>query len=448
MTGPEALLSPGDTPERQREKLLIIADALMRRVEAATDAGGAAYAEFQRAALLEDQVRSRTHDLNRALEALNRSHAQLTEATREAQTARRNLADAIGAVDEGFALFGPDEKLVMCNAQFCAHFPDVQPHLQPGLDFWDYVDLISISRYLALPEDETPEVWATRRRQRHGDGQTVFNVGLVRDLWLQVSERRMANGGTVIVQTDVSDAVRRERSAAHAEAMEEAGRTHTARARFVAAASHDLLQPLAAARLFIGLVEGGAIGAEAGAALAKAQNALDQVDGILTQLLDISRLETGRFAVSPGPVALARVLRPLADEFGALARARGLEFRLVPSGAVAVTDGHWLRRILQNLIGNALRYTRQGRVLVGVRHRGGALAIEVHDTGPGIAEADRAAIFREFHRLEAKASAAEGMGLGLAIVERACAALDHGLELRSEPGKGSCFAVTLRRAGR
>ena len=442
------LLDPRDTLERQRDKLLVISDALMRRVEAATDDGGAAYAQFQRAALLEDQVRARTRDLDQTLDALNRSNSQLAEATAAAEAARRNLADAIGAVDEGFALFGPDERLVMCNAQFCAYFPDVQPHLVPGLSFWDYIDLVSLSRHLALPEGEPPEVWAARRCARHGDLQAVFNVGLVRDRWLQISERRMENGGTVILQTDVSDALQRERRAAHDAAMEEARRIHAARARFVAAASHDLLQPLAAAKLFIGLVESGAAADEAGPVLLKAQNALGQVEGILAQLLDISRLETGRFAVQSGPVPLQRVLAPLAEEFAVIAADRGLGFTLVASHAVVVSDASWLRRILQNLIGNALRYTRKGRVLVGVRHLPQALRIEVHDTGPGIVEADRALIFQEFQRLEAPASAAEGMGLGLAIVERACTALGHGLELRSVPGQGSCFAVTVRRPER
>lgn len=445
-SGAVDLLDPRDTLERQRDKLLVITDALMRRVEAATDDGGAAYAQFQRAALLEDQVRVRTRDLDRTLDALNRSNSQLAEAKAAAEAARRNLADAIAAVDEGFALFGPDERLVMCNAQFCAYFPDVQPHLKPGLSFWDYIDLVSLSRHLALPEGETPEVWAARRCARHGDLQAVFNVGIIRDRWLQISERRMENGGTVILQTDVSDALARERRAAHDAATEEARLIHAARARFVAAASHDLLQPLAAAKLFIGLVESGAAADEAGPVLIKAQNALGQVESILAQLLDISRLQTGRFAVQAGPVPLQRVLAPLAEEFAVIAADRGLEFTLVPSQAVAISDGSWLRRILQNLIGNALRYTRQGRVLVGVRHLPQALRIEVHDTGPGIAEADRELIFREFHRLDARASASEGMGLGLAIVERACVALGHGLTLRSEPGQGSCFAVTLKRA--
>ena len=437
----EALLNPADDLERQRDKLLVIAGALMRRVEAATDDGGAAYAQFQRAALLEDEVRLRTRDLHLALEALNDSNARLAITTRAAEAARAALSDAIGAVEEGFALFGPDETLILCNPRFCAALADVQPHLRPGLRFADYIDRVSRSACLALPEGQTAEGWAAARSARHGAIQTVFNVGLVRDRWLQVSERRMANGATVILQTDVTEAIRAERLAAHNEAMAEAGRIHSARVRFVAAASHDLLQPLAAARLFIGAASDG--GPEAPEALLKAQNALGQVEGILSQLLDMSRLETGRISVVPGPVRLEQVLAPLREEFGVMAAAKGLRFTLRPCAATVMSDAQWLRRILQNLIGNALRYTRQGRVLVGARALPGALRLEVHDTGPGIAEADRAAIFAEFHRLEAPASAAEGMGLGLAIVERAAAALGHGIGLRSSLGRGSCFSVTL-----
>ena len=441
------LLNPADSLERQTEKLLIIAGALMRRVEAATDYGGAAYAQFQRAALLEDDIHTRTRELQAALQALNYSNARLEQATRAAEAARRALSDAIGAVDEGFALFGPDEALILCNPRFCAAFADVHPDLRPGLSFSDYIDKISRSAYLALPKGESPQDWAAARRARHGAGQgggagqAVFNVGLVRDRWIQVSERHMANGATVILQTDVTEAIRAERQSAHAEAMAEAGRIHAARARFVAAASHDLLQPLAAARLFIGAAADG--GPDTPEALVKAQNALGQVEAILAQLLDISRLETGRIAVRPAPVALERVLAPLREEFGALAAAKGLRFTLRPCAATVITDAQWLRRILQNLIGNALRYTRQGRVLVGARALPGALRLEVHDTGPGIAEADRAAIFEEFHRLDAPASAAEGMGLGLAIVERAAGALGHAIGLRSALGRGSCFSVTL-----
>lgn len=588
-----SLLDPADPPERQREKLLAIAEVLMRRVEQVTDDSGAAYAQFQRAAMLEDQVRSRTRDLERALDLLNQSNARLAEANRETEAARQNLADAIETVQEGFALFGPDDVLVMCNSRFGMHMLDLRDHLRPGLLFNEYVERVSRSRYLALPDGESPVDWAIKRRRRHQDRHVIFNVRLIWDRWLQVSEHRTANGGTVIIQTDVTDIIRLEREArgrmlddqariiratldhisqgvaifdaerrlvgwnqrlgdllsipvqrfrlgvgfatlmdrlerevtfgegmtaqrfagwamggpgrgslnfelqhgtlilqAHAQEMPDCGfvvsftdisaeraaraalaavnetlearvmertleladaladaeRANASRARFVAAASHDLLQPLSAAKLFIGSIAADDLAPFAREAITKAQNALDSVEGILGALLDISKLESGRLAVNPVPVRLDRILNPLREEFAALAAAKGLRLTVMPCSAQVVSDPAYLRRILQNLIGNAVRYTRTGRVLVGARRKCGMIRIEVRDTGPGIAEEDQDAIFREFHRLDAPASASEGMGLGLAIVERACAALGHPLGLQSEVGRGSCFMLQVNRA--
>jgi hypothetical protein len=144
-----------------------------------------------------------------------------------------------------------------------------------------------------------------------------------------------------------------------------------------------------------------------------------------------------------GPVRLDAILRQLADEFAPVAAAKGLWLTVRPCAVLVQSDPAYLRRILQNLIGNAIRYTVAGRVLVGARRVRGGVRIEVHDTGPGIPEAEQDNIFKEFHRLNARASASEGMGLGLAIVERACALLGHPLGLRSDPGRGSCFMVQV-----
>lgn len=207
----QSLIDPNDPLERQNEKLLKIAAALMRRVEESTDATGAAYAQFQRAAMLEEEVRARTHDLERALDLLNDSNARLAEANRETEAARSNLANAIETVREGFALFNLDEDLVMCNSRFGMHMPDIQDKLLPGLRFFDYVALVSQSEYLSLPENETAQDWVTQRMARHADDHVVFNVRLTGNRWIQVSEHRTPDGGTVILQTDVSDIMRIER---------------------------------------------------------------------------------------------------------------------------------------------------------------------------------------------------------------------------------------------
>lgn len=583
------LLNPADPPERQFEKLLAICAVLMRRVEQGAEGAGAAYAQFERAAMLEDQVRARTRDLERALELLNDSNARLAQATRAAEGARQNLASAIETIREGFALFGPDDVLVLCNSRFCADLPDLRPALLPGLRFEAYVAGVAASPALVLPEGHRREDWRLTRLRRHREAHVMFNVQFAGDRWVQVSEHRTDDGGTVILQTDVTDIVRAgreergklldeqarliratldhisqgvvifdggarmlgwnaragellalpaadfrtglpfdellqrlrgrltlsgvltlaelrdwtmvapraplrfglrrggteldafaegmpgggfvisftdvsaERRAIAAlrqanetlearvdartlelgDALARAERANATRSRFVAAASHDLLQPLSAAKLFLASMRDEALPARAAEALGKAESALGSVETLLEALLDISRLESGRLSARVEPVALGPLLARLAEEFAPLAERRGLRFTVRPTAAVALTDATWTRRILQNLIANAIRYTERGGVLVGLRGTTEGLRLEVVDTGPGIPEDEREAIFREFHRLNARASASEGMGLGLAIVERAAAMLGHRVTLESRVGRGSRFGLHL-----
>ena len=206
-----SLINPEDSLEAQNAKLLKITSVLMQRVEKATDDSGAAYAHFQRALMLEEEVRARTRDLEQTLELLNQSNAQLTEANAAAERARNDLSNALEAVEEGFALFNADDVMVMCNSRFGMHLPDVKARLSAGLSFQDYVRLVSQSDYLALPEGETPESWADERKRKHQERHVNFNVRIAGDSWIQVSEHRTSNGGTAILQTDVTDMIRLER---------------------------------------------------------------------------------------------------------------------------------------------------------------------------------------------------------------------------------------------
>ncbi len=586
-----SLIDPRDTLERQNEKLLKISQTLMRRVEQSTDASGAAYAQFQRAVLLEEEVGARTRDLERALDLLNESNARLAVANRETEAARSDLANAIETIQEGFALFNPDEKLVMCNSRFGMHMPDIRDALKPGLSFTEYVTRVSASQFLSLPDSERPEDWLKRRLTRHKDDHVIFNVRMIWNRWVQVSEHRTGDGGTVILQTDVTDIMRLERqerdrmlddqarliratlehldqgvcifdagarmvghnqrlvellaipvvrfhmgatfasifdrfrdkvdfsngmapedienwvatrdhraplsfeirqggsrtlavfaqempdkgfvisftdvSAQRAavqairevnetleqrvmertleleDALEEAERANASKSRFVAAASHDLLQPLSAAMLYVTSLEKD-LSTQAGQqVLAKASNALQSAENILEALFDISKLDSGRTAVMVGSVPLGSVLAQLRDEVQPQAHKKGLKLSIVLPEVNVLSDATYLRRILQNLVSNAIRYTEQGRVLVGARRLQNTVRIEVWDTGPGIPEDQQDIIFGEFQRLNATASAAEGMGLGLAIVDRACALLGHPLQVRSIVGKGTLFTVEI-----
>ena len=206
----EGLLNPADTLERQRDKLLNICTALMRRVEQTPSEQSNAFAQFERAALLDAQVRQRTADLERALDLLNESNAKLAEASLEAEQSRAILNEAIESVDEGLALFDSNDNLVLFNSRFCEILSDVRCDLRLGMSFESYVDLISHSADLNLPPGVSPRDWSIRRLERHDEESVVFNTSLTQDRWMQVSEHRTIQGGTAILQTDISDIMRKQ----------------------------------------------------------------------------------------------------------------------------------------------------------------------------------------------------------------------------------------------
>ncbi len=225
-----------------------------------------------------------------------------------------------------------------------------------------------------------------------------------------------------------------------AEAKREAERANRSKTRFVAAAVHDLLQPLNAARMFLSALHSRLHDPNSREVADHIEEALTAQDAILNSLLDISRLESGALETRTCDFPIAPLLETLAREFGILASAAGLQLDWVRSSAVVRSDEALLRRILQNFLSNAVRYTSRGRVLLGARREGDALRIEVHDTGPGIAPALQREIFEEFRRLD---EGGGGAGLGLAIVERIARLLGHRIGLRSTPGRGSVFSITV-----
>jgi len=214
--------------------------------------------------------------------------------------------------------------------------------------------------------------------------------------------------------------------------------------RFLDAASHDLLQPLNAAKLFISALSAGSLPPEAAAIALKVESAFASVETLLNALLDISRLDAGGGEAQIADFPIMRILEPVAEEFRPVAAERGLRLRVAPCSAVVRSDPHYLRRIVQNLVSNALKYTMKGGVVVGCRRRGAMLRLEVWDSGVGIPAAERRRVFEEFHRLDAANPRGErGMGLGLAIVDRASRLLGHAVDIRSAEGAGSVVAVTL-----
>ncbi|MEJ6784246.1 ATP-binding protein [Aminobacter sp. Piv2-1] len=222
-----------------------------------------------------------------------------------------------------------------------------------------------------------------------------------------------------------------------------------AKTRFLAAASHDLRQPIHALSLLVSTLavlgqRGDVPSADARSLAGRAKSVVGNLGGLLNGLLDISKLDAGIVTVTPETVALRELFRDLHGEFAEEARQRGLEWRVVDSSLRVESDPMMLRRILNNLLSNAFRYTTQGRILLGCRRRGDMVEIQVLDTGPGIPRDQQTMVFEEFVQLQNPArDRTQGLGLGLAIVRRTAGLLKHPLRLVSKPGRGSLFSVTV-----
>lgn len=230
-------------------------------------------------------------------------------------------------------------------------------------------------------------------------------------------------------------------------AVRQAESANQSRTRFLAAASHDLLQPLNAARLFTSALRHQPLDDESGRLAERIDTAFKAAEDLLDALLEASRLEAGKYQVDVSDFALGSLIDSLQQQFGVLAATRGLKLRFVATHAWARSDAQLLRRILQNFLANALRYTKNGGVVCGVRRSGANLRIEVWDSGPGIAEDQLVHVFDEFRRgTHVSPWGEKGLGLGLAICERMARLLGARIGVRSSQGRGSVFFVDVPRA--
>lgn len=226
-----------------------------------------------------------------------------------------------------------------------------------------------------------------------------------------------------------------------------ANAANLAKTRFLAAASHDLRQPLHALGLLSAslsaVAERGDVDADGARQLGRRlDTTLERMGGLLDGLLDVSRLDAGLVTIRRRPLPLATLLDDIRDEYEEQARRQGCRLDVVVTEAWIDSDPELLRRILDNLLSNAIRYAPNARILVGARRRPGAMEIQVIDSGPGIAPEQQALVFEEFAQLP-DAPAEQGLGLGLAIVRRLAGLLGHPILLRSTPGRGSNFSVTV-----
>jgi signal transduction histidine kinase/Na+/proline symporter len=392
------------------------------------------------------------------------------EASQAMRFNQRLLEAALENMSQGISVVDRDLRLVAWNRRYAELFGFPDTLLQVGMPVEELARW-AIARGFAADALRDGHVTradfaasiegAVQRRLSHMRAGTAhlsersFPDGTV----VEIRGNPMPGGGFVATFTDVTAFRRAERELiqsnetleqrvvdrtwALADATRAAERANRAKTRFLAAVSHDLAQPLNAARLFTHALAQQLERTPQREAVDNIDGALGSAEGLLAGLLDISRLDAGGMAPQVQAFRLDELLQHLTAEFGVLAREKGLQLRRVPCREWVRSDPQMLRRVLQYFLANAVRYTAHGRVLLGCRRRGGTLRIEVWDTGLGIAEKDRVVIFEEFRRLD---RGGQGLGLGLAIAERIARLLGHPIALRSQPGKGTVFSIDVPRA--
>ncbi|OCR23424.1 histidine kinase [Pseudomonas syringae] len=388
------------------------------------------------------------------------------EASEVLQFNRALLQGAIENITQGISVVDQSLKLVAWNHRYLELFKYPDGLISVGRPIADIIRY-NAERGLCGPGEAEVHVARRLHWMRQGRAHTserMFPNGRV----IELIGNPMPGGGFVMSFTDITAF----RDAEHAliganESLEQrvAERTrelsqlnvaltdakgtaeaaNQSKTRFLTAVSHDLMQPLNAARLFSAALshQDGEMSAEAQQLVQHLDSSLRSAEDLISDLLDISRLENGKINPDRQPFSLNTLFDPLGAEFKALAREQGIKFRVRGTSLRVDSDLKLLRRVLQNFLTNAFRYAK-GPVLLGVRRRGTYLNLEVWDRGPGIPEDKQRVIFEEFKRLDSHQTRAEkGLGLGLAIADGLCRVLGHPLQVRSWPGKGSVFSVSV-----
>ncbi|MHB9799027.1 PAS domain-containing hybrid sensor histidine kinase/response regulator [Pseudomonas sp. MT3] len=387
------------------------------------------------------------------------------EASEVLQFNRALLQGAIENITQGISVVDQSLRLVAWNHRYLELFEYPEGLIYVGRPIADIIRY-NAERNLCGPGD--PDLHVAKRLywMRQGTPHTserLFPNGRV----IELIGNPMPGGGFVMSFTDITayrDAEQGLKDAnegleqrvqertfelsqlnqALTEAKGNAEAANQSKSRFLAAVSHDLMQPLNAARLFsAALSHQEKLPEEATELVRHLDSSLRSAEDLITDLLDISRLEGGRVSADVAAFPLANLYDTLGVEFRVLAQEHGIDFHVRGSKLRIESDIKLLRRVLQNFLTNAFRYAK-GHVLLGVRREAGHLRLEVWDHGPGIPPDKLQVIFEEFKRLDSHQTRAEkGLGLGLAIADRLCKVLGHRLEVRSWPGKGSVFSVSV-----
>lgn len=409
-----------------------------------------------------------THALKRNGIDVDEVAELLDETSQELRFSRQLLQATMENVTQGISVVDAQLRIVAWNRRYLELFeyPDGMVYVGRPV-----VDLLRWNASRGELGSGDPEVLVEKRLAHlHAGTAYTFQRARRNGQVYSIHGQPMSGGGFVTTYTDITEFKRNEQALLEAKlgleervadrtrelsdsleaqrmAKQEAESAHTSKTRFFAAASHDLLQPLNAARLFVSALEARARAHPELQELASRIDAsMRAAEEMVDDLLDIARLDSGVLKPDVTTFPIIDLLEELRRQYAPLAEARNLRLRIVGCREIVRSDRVLLRRILQNYVSNALRYTKHGKIMVGCRRRGEELEVSVYDTGPGIAEHQRREMYTEFSRLERDSPWGEkGLGLGLSICDRLGRLMHLPLTFASQPGRGSMFGVRVPR---
>jgi PAS domain S-box-containing protein len=409
-----------------------------------------------------------THALQRKGLEVEEVAELLDETSQELRFSRQLLQATMENVTQGISVVDAQMRLVAWNRRYLELFGYPEGFVAVGRPVVELLRWSAERGELGSgdPDDQVEKRLAHLRAGTSYTYQRVRRNGQV----YSIHGQPMAGGGFVTTYTDITDFKRHEQALLEAKqgleervahrtrelsasleaqqlAKQEAEAANTSKTRFFAAASHDLLQPLNAARLFVSALESQARSHPEFQELAsRIDDSMRAAEELLNDLLDSARLDSGALKPDISSFPISDLLEELHRQYAPLAQTRKLKLRIVGCRDVVRSDRSMLRRIIQNYISNGLRYTERGGVLVGCRRRGAELEIAVYDTGPGISAHQSQAMYAEFSRLEHDSPWGEkGLGLGLSICDRLAKLMQHSLSFASNPSRGSMFGVRVMR---
>ncbi|RXT28283.1 hybrid sensor histidine kinase/response regulator [Rhizobium leguminosarum] len=384
----------------------------------------------------------------------------LDQASEALQYNQDMLQTALSQMDQGIAVFDSSNRLTIWNRRFRQLLDLPESAGQVGFPLSDIVTTL-IQRGDIAPGDLSQTV----RHFLTLDKPFALVLGGGERI-IEVRSNAMPDKGIVATFTDITQRVNADQALKQAnetleqrvaertaeltrvnrelgEARAAADEANIGKTRFFAAAGHDILQPLNAARLYSSALVERMAQSDNSPIVRNIDSALESVETILGAVLDISRLDTGAMRPRLASVALSDLLERIQTDFAPIAREKQLKLVVMPTSLRVRSDPNLLRRLVQNLVSNAIKYTITGKVVVGARRRGNQVIIQVIDSGIGIPPSKFRTVFKEFARLDEGAKTASGLGLGLSIVDRIARVLNHPVELQSTHGKGTEFRIAM-----